>query len=80
MDEQTEIRVLVVDDHPVIHGGVELLAAEDPLISVVGSARLGHEAIELAQHVPADVILLDLRLPDVPAPELVARLRRVAPG
>ncbi|TKG60789.1 response regulator [Prauserella endophytica] len=80
MNDQTEVRVLVVDDHPVIRGGVELLAAEDPLISVVGSASTGHEAIETAQLVPAEVILLDLRLPDMPAPELVTRLRRVAPG
>lgn len=79
MNDPTEIRVLVVDDHPVIRGGVELLAAEDPWISVVGSASTGHEAIEAAQQVRADMILLDLRLPDMPAPELVGRLRQVAP-
>lgn len=79
MNDQTEARVLVVDDHPVVRAGLEMLAAEDPLISVVGSASTGHEAIEVTQQVPAEVILLDLRLPDMPAPELVARLRRVAP-
>lgn len=79
MNDQTEVRVLVVDDHPVIRGGVELLAAEDPLITVVGCASTGQQAIEVAQQVPAELILLDLRLPDMPAPELVTRLRRVAP-
>lgn len=79
MCEHTDIRVLVVDDHPVIRGGVELLAAEDPAITVVGGASTGHEAIKVAQEVAADVVLLDLRLPDMPAPELVTRLRRVAP-
>lgn len=79
MGEHTDVRVLVVDDHPVIRGGVELLAAEDPAITVVGGASTGHEAIKVAREVAADVILLDLRLPDLPAPELVTRLRRVAP-
>jgi two-component system nitrate/nitrite response regulator NarL len=79
MRDRSDVRVLVVDDHPVIRGGVELLAAEDPAITVVGGASTGHEAIKAAQEVPADVILLDLRLPDMPAPELVSQLRRVAP-
>ncbi|WP_134663888.1 MULTISPECIES: response regulator transcription factor [unclassified Amycolatopsis] len=79
MCEHTDVRVLVVDDHPVVRGGVELLAAEDPAITVVGGASTGHEAIKVAQEVAADVVLLDLRLPDMPAPELVTRLRRVAP-
>jgi two-component system nitrate/nitrite response regulator NarL len=47
---------------------------------VVGGASTGHEAVEVARRVPADVILLDLRLPDMPAPELVTRLRRVVPS
>ncbi|GAB3700538.1 response regulator transcription factor [Saccharopolyspora tripterygii] len=79
MTDATPIRVLVVDDHPVIRGGVELLAAQDPVITVVGSASTGHEAIRLVQEVPAEVILLDLRLPDMPAPELVSELRRIVP-
>ncbi|WP_243794428.1 response regulator transcription factor [Saccharopolyspora gloriosae] len=79
MTDATPIRVLVVDDHPVIRGGVELLAAQDPAIRVVGSARTGHEAIRLVHEVSAEVVLLDLRLPDMPAPELVAQLRRIVP-
>ncbi|AIJ23183.1 response regulator transcription factor [Amycolatopsis methanolica] len=79
MSDHAGVRVLVVDDHPVIRGGVELLAAEDPAITVVGGASTGHEAIKVAQEVATDVILLDLRLPDIPAPELVTQLRRVAP-
>ncbi|WP_244163530.1 LuxR C-terminal-related transcriptional regulator [Rhodococcus koreensis] len=59
--------------------GVELLAREDENLEVVGGALTGAAAVELARTLPVDVILLDLRLPDIPAPELIPRLRRVAP-
>ncbi|QOH59528.1 MULTISPECIES: response regulator [Rhodococcus] len=73
------IRILVVDDHPIVRGGVELLAREDTDLEVVGGALTGAAAVELARTLPVDVILLDLRLPDIPAPELIPRLRRAAP-
>ena len=76
------VRVLVVDDHPVVIGGVTMLVERTPWIQIAGSARTGHEAIERAQELQPDVVLLDLRLPDMLAPEVVrairARARRTA--
>jgi two-component system, NarL family, nitrate/nitrite response regulator NarL len=74
------IRVLVVDDHPVVTHGVTLLLRGDPEITLVGSARTGREALELTERLDPQVILLDLRLPDMLATEVIRRLRSSRPG
>lgn len=73
------MRVLVVDDHPVVRDGIELLAHTHPAIRIAGYAPSGREGLRLAAALHPDVILLDLRLPDMLAPEIVAALRGCAP-
>jgi len=73
------IRVLVVDDHPVVCEGVSLLVHSCSDIVVTGSASSAEEAMTVARHTGPDVILLDLRLPDMLASEAVELLRRAAP-
>jgi two-component system nitrate/nitrite response regulator NarL len=72
--------VLVVDDHPVVRDGVVLLLRADPLLTVAGFAASGRAAITGAAELRPDVVLLDLRLPDMPAAEVVVELRRVHPA
>ncbi len=69
------VRVLVVDDHPVVLDGVVTLVEGTPWIEIAGCARTGREAIERAQQLQPDVVLLDLRLPDMLAPEVVSAIR-----
>jgi len=71
---------MVADDHPVVCDGVKLLVRHDPRIDLVGSAQTGAEAVRQAVALRPDVILLDLRLPDMLAPEVIDRLREEAPG
>jgi two-component system, NarL family, nitrate/nitrite response regulator NarL len=73
------IRVFVVDDHPVVRDGVALLAASTRRFELVGYAPNGKTALEVIPPAVPDVILLDLRLPDMLAPELIGVLRHTAP-
>lgn len=58
------IKVLLVDDHPIVRTGLRALLANYPEISVLGEASSGEEAVAITQKDPADVVLCDLRLGD----------------
>jgi two-component system, NarL family, nitrate/nitrite response regulator NarL len=73
------IRVFVVDDHPVVRDGVVLLANTSRKIDVVGYASTGKSALEHVRDMQPHVILLDLRLPDMLAPELIDAFNRIVP-
>lgn len=57
------IRVLLVDDHPVVRSGLHGMLAAEPGIEVAGEASSGPEAVALARAGHFDVILMDLRMP-----------------
>ena len=59
------IRVLIADDHPVVRIGLRNMLLSDPLIEVVGEARDGVEALEMARKLQPDILLLDLAMPNV---------------
>lgn len=67
---------MVVDDHPVVRDGVTLLLSSDPTFTIAGSAESGRSAITLISELLPDLVLLDLRLPDMLAPEVIAGLRQ----
>ncbi|MEW6475211.1 MAG: response regulator transcription factor [Actinomycetota bacterium] len=76
---QASVRVLVVDDHPVVRQGVAMLLRSDPQISLIGEAASARDAIDTTRRLRPDVILLDLRLPDMLACEAIPQLRGANP-
>jgi DNA-binding NarL/FixJ family response regulator len=58
------IRILLVDDHPVVRAGVRGMLETEPDLFVVGEAASGAEAVAMARATEPDVILMDLRMPD----------------
>jgi len=57
------IRVVLVDDHPVVRSGLAGLLGGEPDIEVVGEASDGREGVDLAVSLRPDVVLMDLRMP-----------------
>ena len=58
------IKVLIVDDHPIVHDGVTAILSRDAEIRVVGSAASIADALKKMAPVAPDVVLLDIRLHD----------------
>jgi DNA-binding NarL/FixJ family response regulator len=73
---QGRIRVLVVDDHPMVRDIIALACRERPALKVVGEAGDGLEALELARSLLPDVIVLDLGLPHLDGFEVIRLLRQ----
>jgi two-component system, NarL family, nitrate/nitrite response regulator NarL len=68
------VRVLVVDDHPIVLDGVTLALQATSWLQVSGYARTGAEAVAAVRGLRPDVVLLDLRLPDMLGPEVIQAL------
>ncbi len=68
------IRVLLVDDHPVVRQGVRGMLAPAADLEVVGEAASGDEAVRLVRADPPDVVLMDLRMPGGDGVEATARI------
>jgi DNA-binding NarL/FixJ family response regulator len=68
------IRVLVVDDEPLVRGGVRMILESESDIEVVGEAADGNEALEQAHALTPDVVILDIRMPGLDGIETTRRL------
>lgn len=73
------IRVLIVDDHPIVRAGLRRIAEEDPAIVVTGEASNGQDALDALRQTVADVVLLDVTMPGAPFTETLRRLREEHP-
>jgi DNA-binding NarL/FixJ family response regulator len=65
MTTSTAIRILLVDDHPVVRAGLSGLLSSQPDFVVVGEASNGLEALDMLERIGADVVLMDLRMPQM---------------
>jgi DNA-binding NarL/FixJ family response regulator len=78
-EEPTAVRVLIVDDQQLIRDGIAALLSIRPGITVVGTAVNGREAVEKAVELRPDIVLMDVRMPEMDGVEAVAVLRGRAP-
>ncbi|MEU9288027.1 response regulator transcription factor [Streptomyces sp. NPDC048275] len=76
---QTSVRVLVVDDQRLIRDGIASLLSIRPGIEIVGTAVDGRDAVAKTLELDPDVILMDVRMPEMDGVEAVAVLRGRAP-
>jgi len=69
------MRILLVDDHAVVRGGLKMLLAADPDIAIIGEAETGAEGVRLADALRPDVILMDISMPDMNGIDATRRIK-----
>jgi DNA-binding NarL/FixJ family response regulator len=80
MEGRDTVRVVLADDHPVVRDGLRMLLASLPGVEVVGEAATGKQAVREAVLCRPDVVVMDVRMPDLDGIEATRELLRVAPG
>jgi DNA-binding NarL/FixJ family response regulator len=73
-------RVLIADDDDLMRAGLVELLAGEPEIEIVGEAATGHEAVARARRLDPDVVLMDVRMPDLDGIGATLELTRAAPA
>jgi DNA-binding NarL/FixJ family response regulator len=76
----TPIRILIVDDHPMIKAGLRVTLNVESDFDIVASASNGREAVELHREYRPDVTLMDLRMPETSGVEAIRAIRAEFPS
>ena len=74
------IRLILVDDHPVVRHGLRGMLEAEPDLTVVGEASSGPEGVRLAAELRPDIVLMDLRMPGGDGVEATANIVATVPG
>lgn len=75
----TAIRVIIADDHAVVRKGIRELLSDEPDIDVIGEARTGQEAVDLALTLQPDVVVMDIAMPELNGVEATRQIHAAAP-
>ncbi|MHB1015533.1 MAG: response regulator, partial [Desulfurivibrionaceae bacterium] len=72
-------RIVLADDHALIRHGVKKMIEEDPALKVVGEAADGLELMGLLKTTPADLVILDISMPNLRGIEAIREVRKICP-
>ena len=77
--DSERLRVMIVDDHALFRRGLEMVLGEEEDLELIGEASDGQEAVEKAQDLMPDVVLMDVRMPRRSGIEATAQIRDLLP-
>ncbi len=73
-------RVLIADDHAIVRAGLRTLVKEEADLELAGEASSGREALQLAEALHPDIVILDLSMPDLDGIQVTRQLRTTLPA
>ena len=73
------IRILLADDHALVRQGFRMILAAQPDMEIVGEAGNGREAVELAEKLQPDIVIMDVTMPELNGIEATRRITTAAP-
>lgn len=74
-----KIRILMADDHPVVRAGIRGMLETQPDFEVIAEAENGREAVDQTSRHTPDVVLLDLRMPEMDGVEAISKIKEIHP-
>lgn len=80
MEPKEPVRLVLCDDHCIVTDGLKRLLQDVPWVECVGTANSGQEAIFLLEHVPADMVIMDLTMPGMDGAETMGRIEAALAG
>jgi two-component system, NarL family, response regulator DevR len=80
MNNETTVRILLVDDHAIVREGLRALLEEEQGMDIVGEATNGDEAVEMAARLEPNLVLMDLKMPGLPASDAIRAIRARNPS
>ena len=73
------IKVLVVDDHPMVLEGMRSMLTQINFVDIVGTAANAYEAIELIKAAAPDIVITDINMPEISGIELTLKIKKEFP-
>jgi len=80
MNHETNVKILLVDDHAIVREGLRALLDDVQGMRIVGEATNGDEAVEMAARLEPNLVLMDLKMPGLPAPDAIRTIRARNPS